>query len=469
MKILITGVAGFIGFHLAKKLIENGHQISGVDNLSDYYDPNLKKLRLSILKSKNFKFFELDINNINLIDKNFDLVINFAAQAGVRLPEEKKENYVHSNINGFKKVVEFCVENSIKKLIYASSSSVYDDSLSQAFSESDSNLKPKSIYGETKLFNEQYIDKFSRKIESVGLRFFSVYGPYGRPDMAYFSFTESLKKGQIINLHNNGTMARDMTFIDDAVDDISNPEKAKSIPNRVTEVMQEKFTGIEKEVTSALNLADDGSPLSLFLKRQQNSITTLKSELETQMKEIRTALNVDEILQQKDDQIKELKDKSTHKGIYFENDAVEALKQIAASSKWDDEIIHTGGDVVEGSLVKAGDILIRIDNPGNLSIAIEAKSGGIGMTEISREAKRGREARTADAGIGVMTRKARGATQSMLSNVNAGKDTISVVDWTAGEENDDLSAWVSLEVAYVTIRAKLITQHEDYSDQYPLL
>ncbi len=220
MKILITGVAGFIGFHLAKKLIENGHQISGVDNLSDYYNPDLKKLRLSILKSKNFKFFELDINNINLIDKNFDLVINFAAQAGVRVPEEKKENYIHSNINGFKKVVEFCVENSIKKLIYASSSSVYDDSSSQAFSESDSNLKPKSIYGETKLFNEQYIENYSHKIESVGLRFFSVYGPYGRPDMAYFSFTESLKKGQIIKLHNNGTMARDMTYIDDAVDGV---------------------------------------------------------------------------------------------------------------------------------------------------------------------------------------------------------------------------------------------------------
>ncbi len=254
----------------------------------------------------------------------------------------------------------------------------------------------------------------------------------------------------------NGQLHQQLNSI---FDDISNPEKAKSIPNRVTEVMQEKFAGIENEVTSALNLADDGSPLSLFLQRQQNTISTLKSELENQMKEIRTALNVDEILQQKDDEIKDLKDKSTHKGIYFENDAVEALKQIAASSKWNDEITHTGGDVVEGSLVKAGDILIRIDNPGNLTIAVEAKSGGIGMTEISREAKRGREARTADAGIGVMTRKARGATQSMLSNVNAGKDTISVVDWTAGEENDDLSAWVSLEVAYVTIRAKLIAEH----------
>jgi len=242
-------------------------------------------------------------------------------------------------------------------------------------------------------------------------------------------------------------------------DDISNPQKKKSVPNRVTAVMEEKFGDIETEVTRALDVADENSPLSLFLKRQQNTINTLKNDIDVQMGAIRTALNVDEILQQKDDEIKELKDKSTHKGIYFENDTLEALKQIAAASKWNDEITHTGGNVVKGSLVKAGDILIRIDNPGNLTIAIEAKSGGIGMTAISAEAKRGREARTADAGIGLMTRKARGATQSMLSNVNAGKDTITVVDWTAGEENDDLSAWVALEVAYVTIRAKLIAEH----------
>jgi ABC-type phosphate transport system auxiliary subunit len=248
--------------------------------------------------------------------------------------------------------------------------------------------------------------------------------------------------------------------LDSIFDDISNPEKKKSVPNRVTAVMQEKFDGIETEVTRALDLADDGSPLSLFLKRQQNTIDALKTDVNKQMNDIRTALNVDEILQQKDDEIKELKDKSTHKGIYFENDTLEALTQIAAASKWKDEIIHTGANVVEGSLVKAGDILIQIDSPGNLTIAVEAKSGNkMGLTEISGEAKRGREARTADAGIGVMTRKARGATQGMLSNVNAGKDTIAVVDWTVGEENDDPSAWVALEVTYVTIRAKLIAEH----------
>ena len=220
MRILITGVAGFIGFHLAKKLIEQGHEIVGIDNINDYYDTNLKKSRLSILESENFEFNELDINQVSSLNKNFDLIINLAAQAGVRVPEEKKANYQHSNVDGFKKVIDYCIEHSIEKLIYASSSSVYDDSSSKSFSENDTDLKPKSLYGETKLFNEEYMEKLDSRIDCIGLRFFSVYGPFGRPDMAYFSFTESLKKGQPIKLHNNGSMARDMTFIDDAVDGI---------------------------------------------------------------------------------------------------------------------------------------------------------------------------------------------------------------------------------------------------------
>ena len=220
MRILITGVAGFIGFHLAKKLIKQDHKIIGIDNINDYYDTTLKKRRLSILESDNFEFNELDINQVSALNTSFDLVINFAAQAGVRVPEEKKANYQHSNVDGFKKVVDYCIEHSIEKLIYASSSSVYDDSSSQSFSENDTDLKPKSLYGETKLFNEEYIEKLNSRIDCIGLRFFSVYGPFGRPDMAYFSFTESLKKGQPIKLHNNGSMARDMTFIDDAIDGI---------------------------------------------------------------------------------------------------------------------------------------------------------------------------------------------------------------------------------------------------------
>ncbi len=220
MRILITGVAGFIGFHLAKKLIEQDHKIIGIDNINDYYDTALKKRRLSILESDNFEFNKLDINLVSTLNTSFDLVINFAAQAGVRVPEEKKANYQHSNVDGFKKVVDYCIEHSIGKLIYASSSSVYDDTSSQSFSENHTDLKPKSLYGETKLFNEEYVKKINSEIDCVGLRFFSVYGPFGRPDMAYYSFTDSLKKGLPISLHNNGAMARDMTFIDDAIDGV---------------------------------------------------------------------------------------------------------------------------------------------------------------------------------------------------------------------------------------------------------
>tara|TARA_B100001778_G_C18527459_1_gene601911 strand:- start:295 stop:1233 length:939 start_codon:yes stop_codon:yes gene_type:complete len=222
MRILITGVAGFIGFHLAKKLTEQGHEIVGIDNINDYYSQSLKIHRLTILKSKNFFFKELDINQIESMNNEFDLVINLAAQAGVRLSEEKKSNYQYSNIDGFKKVIDYCITNSIGKVIYASSSSVYDDSSSQAFSENTTNLKPKSLYGETKLFNENYAEEFKDKIDLLGLRFFSVYGPLGRPDMAYFSFTESIKNQEMITLHNSGSMARDMTFIDDAIDGIIN-------------------------------------------------------------------------------------------------------------------------------------------------------------------------------------------------------------------------------------------------------
>ena len=222
MRILITGVAGFIGFHLTKKLLQKGYEITGIDNINDYYSQSLKIHRLTILKSKNFFFKELDINQIKSMNNEFDLVINLAAQAGVRLSEEKKSNYQYSNIDGFKKVIDYCITNSIGKVIYASSSSVYDDSSSQAFSENTTNLKPKSLYGETKLFNENYAEEFKDKIDLLGLRFFSVYGPLGRPDMAYFSFTESIKNQEMITLHNSGSMARDMTFIDDAIDGIIN-------------------------------------------------------------------------------------------------------------------------------------------------------------------------------------------------------------------------------------------------------
>ena len=220
MKILITGVAGFIGYHLAQKLLETDHEIVGIDNLNDYYSQSLKLYRLSLLESSNFSFYSMDINEVESLDSKFDLLINLAAQAGVRVPENKKIYYQNSNVSGFKKIMNYCKNNSIQKVIYASSSSVYDDSSKYTFSESETDLKPKSIYGTTKLFNETYANKFLNNLDCVGLRLFSVYGPLGRPDMAYYSFTDSLKKGHEIILHNKGLMDRDMTYIDDAVDGI---------------------------------------------------------------------------------------------------------------------------------------------------------------------------------------------------------------------------------------------------------
>ena len=220
MRILITGTAGFIGFHLTKKLLEMGHDVTGLDNINDYYSTSLKLHRLSILQTHRFNFHKTDINNIDSVKPKFDLAINLAAQAGVRVNKDKEPYFQTTNVNGFKKFMKYCSDNSINKIIYASSSSVYDDSSNVEFTENDTDLKPKSIYGKTKLFNETYADKFKMDLDCLGLRFFSVYGPLGRPDMAYYSFTESLKKAEEIKLNNAGSMKRDMTYIDDAVNGI---------------------------------------------------------------------------------------------------------------------------------------------------------------------------------------------------------------------------------------------------------
>ena len=224
MKILITGCAGFIGFHLSKKLLEKQFYVIGVDNLNDYYQKSLKLERLSILKQFNeFKFFELDINDMNTInDKKIDLVINLAAQAGVRLPKNKHKEYLHSNVNGFSSVLDFISKNSIKKIIYASSSSVYSGLNILPLSEDLILNNPKSVYAQTKIKNEKLAKSFcnTNECKSVGLRFFTVYGPFGRPDMAYFSFANKIKNDETISLFNNGNTYRDMTYIDDIVNGI---------------------------------------------------------------------------------------------------------------------------------------------------------------------------------------------------------------------------------------------------------
>ena len=222
MKILVTGSSGFIGFHLIKKLLKAGHNVIGVDDHNDYYNPELKLKRLALLNKKNFTFHQQDINRICLNENNFDLAINLAAQAGVRVPKEKEYLYESSNIRGFESFCNFCKKTNINKIIYASSSSVYSDVNKDKFCEEETLLKPASIYGKSKLSNEKYASELikSYNVSMVGLRFFSVYGPFGRPDMAYYSFTQAIKEKRALFLNNEGNMYRDMTYIDDIIQGI---------------------------------------------------------------------------------------------------------------------------------------------------------------------------------------------------------------------------------------------------------
>ena len=224
MRIILTGSSGFIGFHLAKVLLEMDYHVTGIDNHNDYYKKSLKIDRNKILEGKkNFTFHNLDLNDsLECINEKFDIAINLAAQAGVRIPYADHSKYHHSNILGFKNFCNFCIKKSVKKIIYASSSSVYDDSFIGKFSETRTKLKPKSTYGLSKLKNEQLSEELHKKhsLQMIGLRFFSVYGPFGRPDMAYYHFTKSLIDGKKIKLFNKGEMLRDMTYIDDIVSGI---------------------------------------------------------------------------------------------------------------------------------------------------------------------------------------------------------------------------------------------------------
>ena len=219
MKVLVTGSSGFIGFHLIKELLNAGYDVVGIDDHNDYYNPDLKLKRLALLNSKNFSFHALDINNISIEDRNFDLAINLAAQAGVRVSKDKEYLYESTNIAGFESFCKFCTENDINKILYASSSSVYSDTGKEKFYEHEASLEPKSKYGKSKLLNEIYASELikSYDLSMVGLRFFSVYGPFGRPDMAYYSFAKAIKENKAISLNNEGNMYRDMTFIDDII------------------------------------------------------------------------------------------------------------------------------------------------------------------------------------------------------------------------------------------------------------
>ena len=228
MKILVTGAAGFIGAFLCKRLLETTNdEIVGLDNLNDYYDVSLKKARLKMLENKNFKFVKGDIADKAFVDKlfneyKFDIVVNLAAQAGVRYSIDHPDVYIQSNIIGFYNILEACRYHMPKHLVYASSSSVYGGNTKVPFSTVDKVDNPVSLYAATKKSNELLAHAYSKlyNIPTTGLRFFTVYGPMGRPDMAYFSFTNKLINGETIEIFNYGNCKRDFTYVDDIVEGI---------------------------------------------------------------------------------------------------------------------------------------------------------------------------------------------------------------------------------------------------------
>ncbi len=227
-RILISGVAGFIGFHIAKSLLKDGYIVYGVDNLNNYYNPDLKKERLNIISEyDNFKFKKVDITNYKNLNEVFidfkpSKVLHLAAQAGVRYSLENPFAYLNSNLVGFMNIIELSKEYKVGGFIYASSSSIYGSNKKIPFSENDITDNPVSLYAATKKSNELIAHTYSHihNLNTTGLRFFTVYGPWGRPDMAYFSFASKISSGSKINVYNNGNMKRDFTYIDDIVDGI---------------------------------------------------------------------------------------------------------------------------------------------------------------------------------------------------------------------------------------------------------
>jgi len=227
-KILVTGAAGFIGHNLSKRLLENGRTVVGLDNLNDYYDPNLKRDRLAqLLDLERFSHVDFDMADRSLmeklfVDQQFDAVVNLAAQAGVRYSLINPHSYVDTNLVGFVNILEGCRHTKVKHLLYASSSSVYGANTAMPFSVHDNVDHPVSLYAASKKANELMAHSYSHlyNLSCTGLRFFTVYGPWGRPDMALFLFTRAMLEDRPIDIFNNGNMERDFTYIDDIVEGV---------------------------------------------------------------------------------------------------------------------------------------------------------------------------------------------------------------------------------------------------------
>ncbi|RKS28659.1 UDP-glucuronate 4-epimerase [Pseudomonas sp. WPR_5_2] len=266
MKYLVTGAAGFIGSSVAHKLCEAGHEVVGIDNINSYYDPGLKLARLELLSPLGgFKFIKVDLSEKEAIarifsEHKFERVIHLGAQAGVRYSIDNPHAYIDSNINGHLNILEGCRNNGIEHLVYASSSSVYGTSNSTPYKTSSAVDHPISLYAATKRSNELMAHTYSHlfDIPVTGLRFFTVYGPWGRPDMAPFKFTKAVMEGKAIEVYNNGNLSRDFTYIDDIVESILRIQNV--VPQK------DKFAMSSPDVSTApfktYNIGN-GSPVSL--------------------------------------------------------------------------------------------------------------------------------------------------------------------------------------------------------------
>ena len=260
-KILVTGAAGFIGFHLCKRLLERGKKVTGLDNLNDYYDVTLKHSRLRQLNGdRNFKPVKIDLEDRDGIaglfrEEKFNIVINLAAQAGVRYSLVNPYSYIDSNVTGFLNILEGCRHNEVKHLVFASSSSVYGANTKMPFSVHNNVDHPVSLYAATKKANELMAHTYASlfKVPCTGLRFFTVYGPWGRPDMALFLFTKAILEGKPIDVFNYGKMQRDFTYIDDIIEGIvrvmekipgPNPEWSGDVPDAATSYAPYKLYNI---------------------------------------------------------------------------------------------------------------------------------------------------------------------------------------------------------------------------------
>lgn len=240
MHVLVTGAAGFIGFHLSRRLIADGHTVIGIDNLNDYYSVQLKADRLKQLEScAGFRFERMDLADAEALEslfaqERFTHVVNLAAQAGVRYSLENPKSYVQSNLVGFANLLECCRHGAIEHLVFASSSSVYGLNTSMPFSVRDNVDHPVSLYAASKKSNELMAHAYSHlfRIPCTGLRFFTVYGPWGRPDMALFLFTQAILAGKPINVFNEGKMRRDFTYIDDIIEGVVRVMRRPPVENR---------------------------------------------------------------------------------------------------------------------------------------------------------------------------------------------------------------------------------------------